>query len=110
MLQRRRPRRRWIDVSIVLGVLLLAASIPQALGGRDTWSVLEPEYTPEELASADAGLGGGGDPLIPLGPPEKQVFLPALRLNCPSRQAGACTEIRIQPAHDLQGCAASSSG
>jgi hypothetical protein len=37
--------------------------------------VLEPEYTPEELASADAGLGGGGDPLIPLGPPEEQVLI-----------------------------------
>ena len=36
--------------------------------------MLEPEYTPEELASADAGLGGGGDPLIPLGKPEEQVL------------------------------------
>jgi hypothetical protein len=57
-----------------LCTLLLAASLQQARCGRDTWSVLEPEYTPEELASADAGLGGGGNPLIPLGPPEEQVL------------------------------------
>ena len=58
-----------------LCTLLLAASLQQTECGRDTWSVLEPEYTPEELASADAGLGGGGDPLIPLGPPEEQVVI-----------------------------------
>ena len=72
---RLRQRLRRQCSAVALCTLLLAAALQQAECGRDTWSVLEPEYTPEELASADAGLGGGGDPLIPLGPPEEQVLM-----------------------------------
>lgn len=52
---------------------LLCALVRHATAGRDTWSVLDAGFSPEELASADKGGGGGGNPLIPLGPPEEQV-------------------------------------
>lgn len=71
---RQRPHRR-CTTAAALCLVVLAAAAPTAHAGRETWSVLEPEYTPEELASADAGKGGGGNPLIPLGPPEEQVLI-----------------------------------